>query len=60
MPEEALPYRQLPLFVSEVGTTSTRTIEKRPLAPDRNFGEIQFLVADVDDAVVLEKEIGSE
>jgi hypothetical protein len=34
--------------------------EKRPLAPDRDFGEIQFLVADVDDAVVLEKEIGSE
>jgi hypothetical protein len=40
--------------------TRTRTIEKRPLAPDRNFGEIQFLVSDVDDAVVLEKEIGSE
>jgi hypothetical protein len=30
-----------------------------PLAPDREFAEIQFLVADVDDAAVLEKEIGS-
>jgi hypothetical protein len=30
-----------------------------PLSPNRDFGEIQFLVADVDNAVVLEKEVSA-
>ena len=49
--EDCLPRRSL----AEAGGR----LRGRPLSPNRDFGEIQFLVADVDNAVVLEKEVSA-
>ena len=44
----------------ELIPTGRRSTIGLPLSPGGGFPEIQFLVADVDNAVVLEKEVGAK